>query len=38
MPVKFEDNVLYDLSGRRVTAPVSGTIYILNGKKVLLRK
>lgn len=30
------DGILYDLMGRRVTNPTSG-IYILNGKKILIR-
>jgi hypothetical protein len=30
------DNVIYDLQGRRVTAPAHG-LYIINGKKVLLK-
>lgn len=27
--------IYYDLQGRRVEAPKSGTIYIVNGKKVI---
>lgn len=27
--------IYYDLQGRRVDAPLSGTIYIVNGKKVI---
>ena len=30
------DNVIYDLSGRRVMQPVKGGVYIQNGKKVIL--
>lgn len=30
-----EENVIFDLMGRRVAAPVKGQIYIVNGKKVL---
>ena len=32
------DGAYYDLSGRRVTAPARGTIYIHNGKKVKLSR
>ena len=31
-----DNEVIYDLMGRVVTHPVSGTIYIANGKKVIL--
>ena len=30
-----DENVIFDLMGRRVAAPVKGQIYIVNGKKVL---
>jgi hypothetical protein len=30
-----EENVIFDLMGRRVAAPAKGQIYIVNGKKVL---
>ncbi len=30
-------NAVYDLSGRKVSAPVKGGIYIINGKKVLVK-
>lgn len=30
-------NVVYDLQGRRVVAPKAGNIYIVNGKKVLVK-
>ena len=30
-----EDNIIYDLSGRRITAPQGHGIYIINGRKVL---
>ena len=33
---KLNDNVIYDLSGRRVANPTSG-LYIINGKKVILK-
>ncbi|MBR5893417.1 MAG: leucine-rich repeat domain-containing protein [Bacteroidaceae bacterium] len=33
---KVEDNIYYDLSGRRVENPTRG-IYILNGKKILVK-
>ena len=29
--------VIYDLNGRRVTSPVKGNIYIINGKKVVIK-
>lgn len=32
---KEQDNNLYDLFGRKVETPVSGNIYIQNGKKIL---
>ena len=31
------DDVVYDLMGRRVTAPQKGGIYIVNGKKTVIR-
>ena len=30
--------VIYDLQGRRVATPEKGTLYIINGKKVLYNK
>ena len=33
---EVEDNIYYDLSGRRVENPTRG-IYILNGKKILVK-
>ena len=33
---EVEENIYYDLSGRRVENPVQG-IYIVNGKKVLVK-
>ena len=30
--------VIYDLQGRRVATPENGTLYIINGKKVLYNK
>ena len=33
----FEQNVIYDLQGRRADHVVSGGIYILNGKKILVK-
>ena len=35
--VKHHDNTFYDLSGRRVFNPVSGGIYILDGRTILYR-
>lgn len=35
--VRPSDNVLYDLQGRRAVAPRAGEIYILNGRKILVR-
>ena len=32
------DNFIYDLQGRRVTEPVKGGLYIVNGKKVYYNK
>ena len=34
-PVRFEDMRVFDLSGRPVALPVPGTIYIVNGRKML---
>lgn len=34
--VQFDNNVIYDLQGRRVQNPTRG-IYVVNGKKVVLR-
>lgn len=34
--VGTEDNIYYDLSGRRVLYPTKG-LYIVNGKKVVLK-
>ncbi len=34
---KMLPNVIYDLNGRVVTAPAAGNIYILNGKKILVK-
>ncbi len=31
------DNVIYDLYGRKVVNPTPGAVYILNGKKILIR-
>ena len=36
MKVGIEDNIYYDLQGRRVLYPQKG-IYIVNGKKVILK-
>ena len=33
--VSMADGIVYDLTGRRVLAPKSGRLYILNGKKVV---
>lgn len=33
--IDSNNNVIYDLSGRRVAEPVKGGIYIVNGKKVI---
>ena len=33
----YEDVVVFDLAGRRVLNPRSGNIYIINGKKVMIR-
>ena len=33
--VKTENSVVFDLSGRRVSAPAKGGVYIVNGKKVI---
>ena len=33
--VKTENSVVFDLSGRRVSAPAKGGVYIINGKKVI---
>ncbi len=33
--VRFEDSVIYDLNGRRVSVPAPGNVYIVNGAKVL---
>ena len=32
-----EENIIYDLTGRRIKEIVSAGIYILNGKKVFIR-
>ncbi len=34
---KIQDNCTYDLFGRKVETPVSGNIYIRNGKKILFK-
>ena len=31
----LQDNVVYDLQGRRVANPIKGGVYIVNGKKVV---
>ncbi len=31
------DNIIYDLQGRRILHPVKGQLYIVNGKKVVLK-
>jgi hypothetical protein len=31
------DNVIYDLQGRRVTTPAKKGMYIVNGKKVVMK-
>lgn len=36
-PQSINDAVLYDLYGRKVTTPVKGSIYISNGKKVIVK-
>ena len=33
-----EDEVYYDLQGRRIDAPTASGIYIVNGKKVMIKK
>lgn len=33
-----EDKVYYDLQGRRIATPVASGIYIVNGKKVMIKK
>ena len=35
--LRSADSVVYDLSGRRVAQPVKGGLYIVNGKKVLVK-
>lgn len=35
--VRFEDNAVYDIFGRKTSNPQAGNIYIVNGKKVLWR-
>ena len=30
-----QDNIMYDLMGRRITAPAKGQMYIMNGKKLI---
>lgn len=35
--LRSADSVIYDLSGRRVAQPVKGGLYIVNGKKVLVK-
>jgi hypothetical protein len=37
MPMN-EDNTIYDLQGRKVTQVVSPGVYIVNGKKVVIKK
>ena len=32
-----KNNIMYNLAGQRITAPVSGQIYILNGKKYIAK-
>ena len=34
-PTADKETYIYDLSGRRVVAPIKGKLYIVNGKKVL---
>lgn len=34
---QMQPNVIYDLGGRRVDTPAPGHIYILNGKKILVK-
>ena len=34
-PATLKDNVIYDLSGRKVSEPRKGQLYIVNGKKVI---
>ena len=36
--IQQHTDVIYDLSGRRVTQPLKSGIYIINGKKVLITK
>ena len=31
----FEDGVIFDLSGRKITEPAKGNIYIMDGKKIM---
>ncbi len=34
----LENAVIYDLNGRRVSKAVKGGVYIINGKKVFIKK
>lgn len=35
IPVQPQTNVMYDLQGRKLICPISGHVYLLNGKKYL---
>jgi hypothetical protein len=32
-----KDAVIYNLAGQRVSAPVKGNMYIVNGKKIMMK-
>ena len=34
---RFANDRVYDLNGNRVASPVKGNLYIINGKKVVLK-
>ena len=36
-PIRPQDNIIYDLSGRRVVNPQPGSVYIRNGRKFVMR-
>ena len=37
MNVEVKDDVIYDLAGRRIVKPTKAGIYIVNGKKMIIK-